>query len=215
MKFSILKFNVIIISLLGVSLWSGCDGTESEESTTIAGESSAGESSMMSDLEMTEPDMERDMEIAIEPDMELPPPYEHPEYAEDMLILVNEFRATGGVCGSESLPSVPPLTLNRILNEAARGHAADMAAKGYFAHDAPDGRSPVDRMQAAGYRGSAYGENIAAGNESALETFIQWKNSPGHCVNMLGASYSELGVGYVRAPFSEFQHYWVQNFGHP
>ena len=154
--------------------------------------------------------------MLVDPDLEPPPlPYTHPQYAQEMLELVNAFRAQGGRCGDASLPSGAPLTLNRSLNEAAKDHAADMAANNYLAHESQDGRQPSDRMLARGYRGSRYGENIAAGNASAEDTFRQWKNSPGHCANMLSSSFSELGVGYAQAPFSHFEHYWVQNFGRP
>ena len=193
----------------------GCDDTDSaRDSSEEAGELSEESSGEQAGEQAGDQAGEVDEDMGMpEPDAE--PPYEHPEYAQEMLELVNAFRAEGGTCGRDALPSVPPLALQRQLNEAARDHAADMAAKGYFDHNSPDGRTPSDRMQARGYRGSAYGENIAAGNESAYDTFIQWKNSPGHCSNMLNSSYSELGVGYVRAPFSNLNHFWVQNFGHP
>ena len=180
-----------------------------EEMESTAGDESgemmnAGEEEQRGGLMLVDP--------TVEPP---PPPYEDPEYAQEMLDLVNNFRAQGGTCGDESLPSAGPLTLNRFLNEAAKDHAADMAANNYFDHQSQDGRQPSDRMRARGYRGSNYGENIAAGNESAEATFRQWKNSPGHCANMLRSSFSELGVGYVKAPFSSMKHYWVQNFGRP
>ena len=176
-----------------------------EEGEEIAGEEdSGGEEVQRGGLMLVDP--------SVEPP---PPPYTHPEYAQQMLLLVNAFRAQGGSCGGEVLPSVPPLTLNRALNEASLDHAQDMAANDYFDHQSQDGRQPADRMQARGYRGSSYGENIAAGNASAQSTFSQWRGSPGHCRNMLRSSFTELGVGYVQAPFSSLKHYWVQNFGRP
>ena len=138
---------------------------------------------------------------------------EHPEYAVAMLELVNNFRAEGGVCGNQSFPPSSPLSLNMLLNKAARDHAADMAANNYFAHASQDGRSPADRIAATGYRAQAIGENIAAGRASAAQTFEQWRTSPGHCANMLRGHFTELGVGYVSAPFASFPHYWVQVFG--
>ena len=146
------------------------------------------------------------------PPMDPPPMTGFPDFAVAMLEYVNEFRSTGGTCGSTSLGSAPPLALNALLNQAAQAHAEDMGALNYFDHNSLDGRSPWDRIGATGYQGSAFGENIAAGRRSAQEAFTQWKNSPGHCSNMLNPNFNELGVGYANAPSSQYRHYWVQNF---
>lgn len=136
----------------------------------------------------------------------------YPSYAVEMLGYVNQFRQTGGRCGNQDLPSAAPLELHPLLNQAALAHAEDMAINNYFDHNSQDGRSPGDRIAATGYRGNGYGENIAAGRGDALSTFEQWKNSPGHCVNMLRGRFNELGVGYYNQSGSQFRHYWVQKF---
>ena len=46
---------------------------------------------------------------------------------------------------------LPPLTLIWDLYKAARAHAEDMLAKGYFSHDSLDGRTYVDRIRETGY----------------------------------------------------------------
>ena len=136
----------------------------------------------------------------------------YPSYALEMLEYVNQFRQSGGRCGNQDLPSAAPLALHPLLNEASLAHAEDMAVNGYFNHQSQDGRSPGDRIAATGYRGNGFGENIAAGRDDALSTFEQWKNSPGHCVNMLRARFNEIGVGYYNQPGSQYRHYWVQKF---
>jgi uncharacterized protein YkwD len=86
------------------------------------------------------------------------------------------------------------LVADRRLNAAARDHSADMVAGGYFSHTSPDGSSPSDRAQAAGYPGGA-GENIAASSGgSPISVFSLWRSSPGHNANILG-SYSAIGLG--------------------
>ena len=140
------------------------------------------------------------------------PAQEFAGYAIEMLNHVNNFRSIGGRCGNQSFPSAPPLTLHPLLNESSIAHAEDMANNGYFDHNSQDGRTPWDRIAATGYTGSGFGENIAAGRSNALDTFIQWQNSPGHCTNMLRSNYSDLGVGYYYNPNSQYRHYWVQNF---
>lgn len=80
------------------------------------------------------------------------------------------------------------------LNRAARGHTADMVARGYFGHTGLDGSTPSDRALAAGYAGGA-GENIAASSRgTAISVFSLWRASPGHNANLLG-SYVATGLG--------------------
>lgn len=127
---------------------------------------------------------------------------------------VNVLRATGGICGSnEVFPPSSPLRVDARLVEAARAHAADMAANAYFAHDSQDGRSPFTRMAQAGYSGFAAAENIAAGQRSAAEVVEGWRTSPGHCRNLYDADLNEVGLGYHYDPGSPYRHYWVQDFG--
>ena len=61
-----------------------------------------------------------------------------------------------------SLTPKQPLTGNALLHAAARAHSRDMIDQDYFDHLSLDGRTPWDRMAAAGYVGfSAAAENIA------------------------------------------------------
>jgi uncharacterized protein YkwD len=122
--------------------------------------------------------------------------------AAEVLRLVNVERATAGC---------KPLVTSTVLARVALAHSRDMAVRGYFAHDSQDGRSPFDRMRAAGYRGTTMGENIAAGQTTAAAVMRAWMNSPGHRANILNCSYRELGVGYHAG--GSMRHYWTQNFG--
>lgn len=123
-----------------------------------------------------------------------------------VLDLTNQERAKAG-CG--------PLRTNNSLIQAAEAHAADMVAKHYFAHDSLDGRSPFDRMKAAGFRGGAMAENIAVGYTSAASVVKGWMNSPGHRANILNCSYTMIGIGYdsgqVKPDWGNGS--WVQDFG--
>jgi MYXO-CTERM domain-containing protein len=62
------------------------------------------------------------------------------------------------------------------------------------------------------FGGSATGENIAAGNSTALDTLCQWYFSSGHHDNMCSGSHGSLGVGYFGGS-NCWNHYWVQDFG--
>ena len=88
-----------------------------------------------------------------------------------------------------------------------------MAEQNFFAHESPDGRSPFDRMEAAGYAGSPRSENIAAGNDTAEDTLDQWLNSDGHCANIMDTLATELGVGFTENEAATYRTFWVQNFG--
>lgn len=118
-----------------------------------------------------------------------------------VIALVNEERATAG-CG--------PLTADPLLRNAAQGHSADMAARDFFDHVNPDGADPGQRITAAGYRWSTYGENIAKGQQTASSVMTSWMNSEGHRANILNCSFKNIGVGIHDGAGGPW---WTQNFG--
>ncbi|MEU6961887.1 sigma-70 family RNA polymerase sigma factor [Streptomyces chrestomyceticus] len=107
-------------------------------------------------------------------------------FAQQVTALVNSERAKQG-CS--------PVRANDQLVTAARRHSQDMDARNYFDHTSPDGTDPGDRIMAAGYRWSTYGENIARGQRSADEVMKSWMNSPGHRANILNCDFKEIGIG--------------------
>ncbi|MDJ1134889.1 sigma-70 family RNA polymerase sigma factor [Streptomyces iconiensis] len=119
----------------------------------------------------------------------------------EVAALVNAERAKKG-CG--------PVRTNDKLDTAASGHSADMAARDFFDHTNPDGKGPGDRITAAGYRWSTYGENIAKGQNSPEEVMKGWMNSPGHRANILNCSYKEMGLGLRQGQGGPW---WTQAFG--
>jgi uncharacterized protein YkwD len=131
---------------------------------------------------------------------------------DEMLVLVNALRAEGTTCGGRVYAPVGPLEMSPELRTAARDHSQDMADQNYFDHQSLDGRSPWDRIRAAGYPGSPAAENIAAGNSTAEATFGQWHRSAGHCANMMSSNANQIGIGYAIGP-GRYRHYWTQAFG--
>jgi uncharacterized protein YkwD len=71
-----------------------------------------------------------------------------------------------------------------------------MFARGYFAHETPEGRSPFDRMQADGVRFQAAGENLALA-PSLQVAHNGLMNSPGHRANILGKDFGRVGIGIL------------------
>jgi uncharacterized protein YkwD len=137
---------------------------------------------------------------------------------EEVFVLTNEQRARGAVCGGRSYAPAPPLVPDPVLRSAAREHSQDMGARNYFEHVSQDGRSPMDRMHAAGWAGRTGGENIYGGQKggapmTAAEVVNGWMESPGHCSNIMDPRYRTLGVGFAAAPRSHLGNYWTQDFG--
>ncbi|MEW2529174.1 sigma-70 family RNA polymerase sigma factor [Streptomyces sp. NPDC047071] len=129
------------------------------------------------------------------------PPAPSGSKAQQVLSLVNAERAKAG-CG--------PLTHNSKLATAAQRHSADMRSRNYFDHTSPDGTDPGQRITAAGYKWSTYGENIARGQQTAASVMDAWMNSEGHRANILNCSFKELGTGVEEG---EGGPWWTQNFG--
>ncbi len=130
---------------------------------------------------------------------------------EEIVVLVNQYRAQGADCGSEGVfEPADPLTMEPHLRCAARLHSKDMNDRDFFSHTNPSGESPYDRMDQTGYRYSDAGENIAAGNPDAASTMNQWMNSSAHCRNIMDPVFRDIGVGFYPGAEREL---WTQTFG--
>jgi uncharacterized protein YkwD len=123
-----------------------------------------------------------------------------------LLKLVNEKRASGCNCGTTVMPPVAALTWNNLLAAAALTHSKDMNANNYFSHTSLNGNSPGDRITTTGYKWSAYGENIAAGQPTEQAVFDAWITSEGHCKNIMSSLFKEMGA-------AKDGKYWTQEFG--
>ena len=95
---------------------------------------------------------------------------------------------------------LPPLVRDRRIDAAARAHSRDMAERRFYAHESPDGTTPLQRMRRAGWPANRTGgaENIAwgAGGASTPAEIVEgWMNSPGHRANILDPRLRTVGVG--------------------
>jgi uncharacterized protein YkwD len=110
-----------------------------------------------------------------------------PDLEQRMLELVNQERAAAGL---------RPVAADPELTEVARRHSADMFARGYFAHDTPEGRTPFDRMRDENVTFLTAGENLAlAPTLQVAHTGLM--NSPGHRANILRPQFGRLGIGIM------------------
>lgn len=96
---------------------------------------------------------------------------------------------------------VPTLQRNALLDEAAQRKAEDMAAKGYYAHISPEGRTPMDWVEEAGYRYQIVGENIVVNRPDAEAVLRAFMGSPGHKANVLRTSFTEIGIGVATGTY--------------
>lgn len=130
-----------------------------------------------------------------------------------ILSALNAARAVARTCGDQRFQPAPPVTWNGYLADAARTHANDMGARKFFSHVNPDGVTPAQRMQAAGYTGwTKVAENIAAGY-TVTNVMQGWIDSPSHCQTLMDPALKEVGIGYAYLPGTPYGTYWVQNFG--
>ena len=119
-------------------------------------------------------------------------------YEQEVVRLVNAERASYGL---------PALSIRADLCQYARVKSQDMHDSGYFSHTSPNYGSPFDMMKSFDITYSHAGENIAMGYSTPEAVVSAWMNSEGHRANILSASYTELGVGYVAGGG-----YWTQWF---
>jgi uncharacterized protein YkwD len=113
-----------------------------------------------------------------------------------------------------------PLQWDDKLAAVARAHSEDMATRGYFKHQSPEGSTPMKRLEAAGYTECRLvGENIHQNNlysrvitekkkttydwnskeQIAAGTVKEWMDSEGHRQNILEKNFTREGIGVAIA----------------
>lgn len=102
---------------------------------------------------------------------------------------VNEERAKNGLA---------PLTRNPLLDKSAEAKCADMVAKDYWSHNAPDGTKTWHFISDTGVSYQSAGENLAYGYPSAPAVVSGWMNSPGHRANILNGNFTDAGYGQCK-----------------
>ncbi|MGW1376056.1 sigma-70 family RNA polymerase sigma factor [Streptomyces sp. NPDC002446] len=126
-----------------------------------------------------------------------------PDLEAQAIALVNLRRAEAG-CG--------PLRRDRRLHAAAQRHSADMAARGFYAHDTPDGTGPDERITAAGYPWSSWGENLDRGPRTAAAAVGDWMSDAMHRDNLLNCRFTAVGIGVVHGAGGPW---WTQDLAAP
>lgn len=102
-----------------------------------------------------------------------------------------------------------PLAWDPLLCRMARMHSEDMAQRGYFAHETPEGLEPKDRGRALGLlHFRVLGENIAFNKgfaDPGAFAVERWMTSGGHRANILYVGFQASAIGsYVAADGSVY-----------
>lgn len=130
------------------------------------------------------------------------------EKEKEVIALINAERIKKGLV---------PLKWSFDLTRAARYHANDMATQGYFNHNSYD-RIDGELVEIGGTFKRirkfydlrfVNSENIAAGSETAANTYSQWFTSKGHYDNMFNESSRYVGLGVAYDATSPYKYYWV------
>lgn len=124
-----------------------------------------------------------------------------------LVTLANEDRATEGL---------GELTVNPVLEDAARMKAEHMAQNGYFAHVSPDGLDPWYWFYRAGYQFVDAGENLAVNFSDSDDVNQAWLDSPGHRANIMNGKFTEIGIAAAKGTYKGKKTIFVvQLFGTP
>ncbi len=127
-----------------------------------------------------------------------------PSGLQQVVDLTNQRRAEHGLGA---------LAVHAVLNAAAQGHSQDQAARDTMSHTGSDGSNPGDRIARAGYRFSAWAENVAMGYPDAASVMAGWMNSPGHRANILNGNVTQIGIGLAYA--ADGSPYWTMTLARP
>lgn len=112
--------------------------------------------------------------------------------------LVNEEREKAGL---------NPVTLDAAASSAAMLRSREIVSS--FSHTRPNGSSFSTALKEQGISYRRAGENIAWGQRSPEQVMEGWMNSSGHRANILGESFTHIGVGYHQ---ENGVNYWTQLF---
>jgi len=125
----------------------------------------------------------------------------NPGYEERVVQLVNAERAKAGL---------DALYMDNKISDVARVKSKDMADLNYFDHYSPTYGMANDMLLRFGINYSAWGENIASGQDTPELVVYEWMNSPTHRANILSPYFTFIGVGYYVNSYGT--PFWTQIF---
>jgi len=146
----------------------------------------------------------------------------------EMISIINHFRATNKICRG----ATQPLVWSKELEKVALEHSMDMAANKKLSHIGSGtgyditaiklkttlGSTPVQRVIASGYptyERMPISENITFNTkkderESLLTALESFAKDPAHCQILISPKYQDIGAAYVEG--ADGKKYWTFNF---
>jgi uncharacterized protein YkwD len=122
-----------------------------------------------------------------------------------VLTLVNQSRQASGQA---------PWTRASQLDQAAMGHALDMAQHGFVGTQGSDGSAFADRLTRAGYAWRAASELVGQSFTSSPATLVaSMMRDPSQKQYLLSSVYTECGIAIVAQPGSTNVFYWCVDLG--
>jgi uncharacterized protein YkwD len=123
-----------------------------------------------------------------------------PTAAADLTISAAENLMGQTLNADRAAAGLVPVRLDSRLMAIARARSADMAAKGYFSHTQPDGRTVFNILTAKGIKWYGAGEIIAWNTWPTLADSVTaanngWLGSPTHQSIIMATSYNYMGIG--------------------
>ncbi|MFQ6038971.1 MAG: CAP domain-containing protein [Candidatus Aminicenantales bacterium] len=107
----------------------------------------------------------------------------------DLLRRINNARLSRNLAPLKPLPR---------LDEMARRHSQDMAARGVLSHRSSNGRTTMDRLVEDGFYFEKIGENVASSDTFRSDIIHEeLMDSPAHRANILDPDFERIGIGVV------------------
>ena len=122
---------------------------------------------------------------------------------QELFDLVNNYRAS---------KNIPKITWDPVLNKAGSWLSNHMLVNKRMNHLDLLNRYPEQRLPDCGYSNPVFGENIASGDQIAVDIFNTWKSSPQHNENMLNAKFT-IGAVALESDPTKMANYWTFMFG--
>ncbi len=124
-------------------------------------------------------------------------------YVQQVISLINQARESANLSA---------LTVNAQLASAAQAHSLDMACNNFNSHTGSDGSWIGDRLLRAGYPANAHYVEIL-GFGTPQDAMSQWRGDAAHWDAVMDSAVTEIGVGYVYNPNSNFGSYFTVDMG--
>jgi uncharacterized protein YkwD len=84
-----------------------------------------------------------------------------------------------------------------------------MARSNRLSHTGTSGSTPATRVQSAGYRWRAVGENVAGGQQTSEAVVEGWLKSAAHCANIMETNFTEMGAACHQNASATYGTYWA------